>query len=225
MSRRAFLKLTGGLPFPPPAGGKMSSPSRPLAASRRSLSTKQAQEEDDHLMSVFTWTRQHERHFPQLAGRLCFHAENERMTAPVTVTRKDGHQVTYGSGNQKRVYKGVKKGVVDVLNLRSRRGFTYFAGELKVRKGELTPEQAEFIKQARAEGAFAHTFWCWPELCRAMIWYFGIEDRLVYTSAGEPRDYIVPAYGGHDERCGCGVKLSDLIAYRGGKVYLKNLEG
>ena len=121
--------------------------------------------------------------------------------------------------------KGVKAGVVDVLNLRAARGFSFFAGELKVVEGNCTAEQSEFIEQARAAGAFAHTFWCWSELARAMMWYFRLDDRMLFLSAGDPLIYIVPHLGGHDVRCGCGVKLSDLIAYRGRQVHLYDLEG
>ncbi len=218
MSRRKseqFHKnLSGGLPFETPTGRKQ--PARPLCVRKRALSAKQAEKEDDHLISYFVWTRQWEHEYPQLAGRLCFHTENERLLAPITVTRAGGEQVTYGPGYQQRQRKGVKRGVVDVLNLRPSRRFFYLAGELKVRDGDLTDEQSEFIAQARAAGAFAHTFWCWSELARATMWFFRLTDRRVYLSAGDPRDYLLPDLGGHDKRCGCNWKLANAIRFVSG---------
>ncbi|HEX8179483.1 MAG TPA: hypothetical protein VF525_08065 [Pyrinomonadaceae bacterium] len=193
--------LTGGL-FP--ARGKP----KPLDVSKSALSLAQSHSEDDHLMSYFNWTKLWELQYPQLGGRRCFHVENERLLAPVTVKRKSGKEVTYGPGYKKRQLKGIKRGVADVLNLRpSPLGFTYFVGELKVLDGELSDEQAEFIAQARAAGAFAHTVWCWSELARLTLYYFLIDDRMVYQSAGKPEIYLVPKYGGHNERCGCEVKI------------------
>jgi hypothetical protein len=208
--------LTGGLPFEAKKNGEPRKP-RPLTVRKRTpkgkrvVSPAQAHKEDDHLRSFFNWTRQHEREYPRLGGRLCFHTANE------------GALLGGGREGAQRTLKGVKAGVLDVLNLRPSRGFSYFAGELKVIDGENSPEQSEFITQARSEGAFAHTFWCFSELCRAMMWYFCINDRLVYLSAGDPRDYLLPDLGGHDERCGCNVKLADLIVYENRTVFLRQL--
>lgn len=214
---RLRKNISGGLPFEAKKDGSPKK-GRPLRARKRTATGKRillgyrSLSEDDNLRAFFRWSRQHELQFPRLGGVLCFHTPNE------------GALVGGAGEGQRRQLKGVKAGVVDVLNLRPSRGFSYFAGELKVVEGELEPEQSEFIRLARAEGAFAHTYWCWPEMARALMWYLCVNDRLVFLSAGDPVDFLVPDLGGHDERCGCGLKLSEMIVYANKTVFLKPLE-
>ncbi len=107
----------------------------------------------------------------------------------------------------KRKKKGVRAGIPDVLNLTPRRGYHGFAGEMKVGGGQLSDAQIVEAKCLKADGYFVHVCWSWSEMARLMLYYFEIDDRLAYQSAGRPEDYLLPHHGGHNEKCECEVKI------------------
>lgn len=195
-------QLSGGGLFPARGNPK------PLRASKRSLSRAQSKEEDDHLISFFVWVKQWRDAYPVLAR--AFHTENEGALVGErrTYTRKsDGVTYDYSPAGVKRRLKGVRAGVPDIINLSARRGFHGLVIELKVLDGKHSAEQLAELAWLRAEGYAVHTCWCWSEAALLCCWYFEITEARVVASAGKPSMYLLPQLGGHNERCGCEVRV------------------
>lgn len=217
--------LVGGFQFEPKKDG---TPRRqtPVRASKSALTALQALKEDDHLIKYWAWIRQWASRYPQLTGelpghergRLAFHVENERQLDPSKRVQrrnpKTGATYYINLAGMRRRNKGVVKGVADVFHLVPSNGYCYMVADLKVRDATPEPEQLEFMEQARRVGAFGHFAWCWPELARLTMYYYGIKDLMMYAAADDPARYIVPLHGGHDTRCGCGMKIDELISCR-----------
>lgn len=180
---------------------------KPLTVSRAALSPAQSRSEDDHLISLFVWIRQWQLRYPVLMR--AFHVENEGALVGERRehTNRRGETYTYSPAGMKRKKKGVRGGVLDVINLTPRRGYHGFVCELKVRDGELSGSQRAELEYLVAEGYFGHVTWSWSEMARLMPYYFEIDDRVCYQSAGNPDDYLIPRLGGHNERCGCEMKI------------------
>lgn len=212
MPRRQYTKLTGGLPFPPPPGGKRSSPARPLAASKQALSPAQAKTESSHQQSAIVWLNFWGRRFPVLLRT--FHVANEHAGDGVEYTKRDGSTGHYSSSGQRRKAEGVKPSIFDLLNLANARGFSGLAVDLKVRTNELTNEPDKEWDQVResawliSQGKSAHVAWSWAEVAALHAWYFELRDAELWRSIGRFEMWLT-GKGGHDRRCGCQINLEN----------------
>ncbi len=214
MSRRQQLKLTGGLPFPPPPGGKRATPARPLAPSKTALSPAQATSEASHQQSAITWLKWWGGTFPVL--RRTFHVANEFNAGDAVRKQSPTGRVYYTSrSGAKRRAEGVMPGIFDFMNLANSRGFSGLAIDLKVRGNDLSVEPEKEWDQTRerdfliSQGKSAHAAWSWAEVAALHVWYFELRHAQLWRSIGRLDIYLI-AKGGHDRRCGCGLKLKTL---------------
>lgn len=211
MTRRQYTRLTGGLPFPPPPGGKPATPARPLTASKQSLSPAQSKSESSHQQSFFVWTRTWGRIYPELLRT--FHVANEHNGEGVEYAKKDGSKGFYSSSGSRRKAEGVKPGIFDLFNDAERRGYSGLRVDMKARGGELTSEPEKEWDQVRerawliSQNKSAHVVWSWAEAAALHAWYFEITHAELWRSIGR-LDMWLTSKGGHDKRCGCDVKLA-----------------
>lgn len=211
------MRLTGGLPFPPPEGGKRSSPARPLAPSKRALSPAQSKSESSHQQSAVRWLKfWGPKGFPVLLRT--FHVANEFAAADAERKVNGAGRVYYTSNaGAKRKAEGVQPGIFDFLNLANARGFSGLAVDLKVKHNELTDDPEKEWDQVRerawleSQNKSAHVGWSWAEVAALHAWYFEIRHGELLRSIGRLDTWLIDK-GGHDKRCGCGqVNLESFL--------------
>ena len=219
ISRSEARALLGGLPFEAKKNGEPRK-ARPLTLSKQVLSPAQSHPETQHQIIFVDWRDRWKRLHPDL-GRT-FHCANEFHGTDRVKKRnkKTGQEYWYSAAASKRKAMGVTAGVFDLMNLTRRRDFSGLAVELKVLDNELIDNPSAEWDQRRERAFLAeqgwsnHVAWCWSEAALLHLWYFSITDRSVIASAGSPRDYIVPQWGGHDERCGCPLNLRQIFSLK-----------
>ena len=205
--------ISGSL-FPTREGEQLNARS-PLRVKKSALTVGQKQSEDWHMMALFRWLKSHERRYPDLARS--YHTANEFQASDKVrkVNRKTGASYWWSPSSAKRQMMGVKPGVFDVINDARRGGYAGLRIDLKVREKDLSSDPAAEWDQARemvwqrSQGKSAHVAWCWTEAAELHLWYLGLRDPRLWLSAGKASDYLIPRLGGHDERCGCGLLLSE----------------
>jgi hypothetical protein len=104
--------------------------------------------------------------------------------------------------------EGVRPGAFDIYLDAARRGSHGLRMEMKAgQRGELSDEQGEEREWLLREGYSPHSVWNYKEGLDVLLWYIDVSaPRIVgYPSRWERFD--VPAKGGHNERCGCDLKI------------------
>ena len=192
---------------------------RPLSASSRALTPKQAMTEADHQRQLFAWLDFWARRVPQFART--YHVANEFIDGEVTRDTKRG-RVTYSPGANYRHKLGVRNGVLDTQNHGDSPRSPELTGlfiELKARDGELTRDvtaewdQVREIEWLRSQNKSAHVVWSWAEAAVLHAWYFDAPPE-VWKSIGPLDVYLLPRLGGHDRRCDCYLPGCEMFLKR-----------
>lgn len=220
--------LIGGLPFPDMAGRRRAA--RPLQASATALTLKQALSESQHQQQLFTWLRFWAPRVPEFDRT--YHVANEHNGNVVTRVKRSGQVVRYCPSGARRKAEGVKAGMFDLANHALSRALwqpfdpdpldyrCVLSGlfiDLKVREAELTDDpkaewdQVRELAWLRSQNKSAHVCWSWAEVAALHSWYFDVGRRDVWQSIGPLGIYLLPKLGGHDQRCGCGLQLSEVL--------------
>lgn len=172
---------------------------------------------------LFSWLKLWSRFVPAFART--YHVANEHNGTVVTRTKRDGTVVRYSPSGARRKAEGVRAGVLDLANhaLSTRRiqetlncfvpEFSGLFMDLKRRDAELTNDpkaewdQARELAWLRSQGKSAHVVWSWAEAAALHAWYFDVKRPDVWRSIDRLAPFLLPALGGHDQRCGCGLQL------------------
>lgn len=208
--------LVGGLPFPDVNDRRRAA--RALGVSATALTPKQRMSESQHQQQLFTWLNFWTRCVPQFART--YHVANEFNGDVVTKNTKRG-VVTYSPGAVKRKAEGVKVGILDLANHAMSAEFSGLFIDLKVRDAQLSDDktapwdQRRELLWLRDQQKSAHVVWSWAEAAALHVWYFDVQrPTSLLASIGELDVWLVPKFGGHDERCGCGVNLQTEVSKR-----------
>lgn len=179
---------------------------KPLTVSKRTPETTHA--EDKHQEALYDWIRAHKSRAPELARFR--HIPNGGLRGErYTATRRDGRSYTYNPVGLALKRQGVLPGTLDNFNPVARRGYCGLWIELKVNDGKLSQDPKAEWDQAReraaliAEGHCVHVAWSWAEAARIAVWYFGLEGII----AAPGRHAALSPKKGHNERCGCALKI------------------
>ena len=103
--------------------------------------------------------------------------------------------------------EGVRPGAFDIYLDAARHNCSGLRIEMKAADGELSDYQIEEMRWLRAENYSAHVCYHYVEAMEVLLWYTGVDRKLIRGYPPSPHSYQLPAQG-HEELCGCGLELT-----------------
>lgn len=191
--------------------------SKPITVSK--TAPVDSRSESDYMVGIFDFLKLHTPRPPytqrrsERAKRIVLdedRTDEKYLNHPLYILTKFRHFPNGGERHgavAKQLFReGVKAGAFDLYLDASRHGFAGLRIELKAHDNDLSDVQIEEKRWLIKENYCTHVCWHYIEVLHILAWYTGI--NLMRLSGFPSRHaYKLPEYG-HDEKCGCDMKLN-----------------